>query len=69
MQNNWWNFHLAPPLSPSMSCLPPPPGSHDPLQMGWGNQGGDSDMFGMWMEDLGEEQSSDMDDVSLSTLL
>lgn len=42
-----------------------PPGSYDPLQMGWGNQGGDSDMFGMWMEDLGEEQSSDMDDVSL----
>lgn len=34
------------------------------MQVGWGNQGGDPDMFGMWMEDLGEEQSSDMDDVS-----
>lgn len=34
--------------------------------MGWGNQGGDPDMFGMWMEDLGEEQSSDVDDVSRS---
>lgn len=34
--------------------------------MTWGNQGGggDPDMFGMWMEDLGEEQNSDMDDVS-----
>ena len=37
---------------------------HRVLQMGWGNQGGDPDMFGMWMEDLGEEQNSDMDDVS-----
>lgn len=54
-------------------CLPsyivhavmlPPSGCHGALQMGWGNQGGDSDMFGMWMEDLGEEQSSDRDDVS-----
>lgn len=34
------------------------------LQVGWGGQGGDPDMFGMWMEDLGEEQNSDMDDVS-----
>lgn len=38
------------------------------MQMGWGNQGGDPDMFGMWMEDLGEEQSSDVDDVSPSML-
>lgn len=36
---------------------------------GWGNQqgggGGDADMFGMWMDDLGEERSSDQDDVSV----
>jgi len=38
--------------------------SHRVLQAAWGNQGGDPDMFGMWMEDLGEEQNSDMDDVS-----
>lgn len=38
--------------------------------LGWGNQqgGGDPDMFGMWMDDLGEEQNSDMDDVSIARM-
>ena len=34
----------------------------------WGNhhQGGDPDMFGMWMEDLGEDPDSEFDDVSFA---
>eukprot|EP00903_Cladosiphon_okamuranus_P017118 g15771.t1 len=49
---------MAPAPGPMPMMEPPQPQGNG---MGWGTQGGDSDMFGMWMEDLGEEQS-DMDD-------
>ncbi|CBJ29090.1 pleckstrin homology (PH) domain-containing protein [Ectocarpus siliculosus] len=48
---------MAPAPAPMME--PPQPQGNE-----WGNQGGggDPDMFGMWMEDLGDEQTSDLDD-------
>lgn len=68
LEEYWQSLLVIPlgafPLTHRVPSPLPPSWSHDAAQMGWGNQGDDSDMFGMWMEELGEEQSSDMDDVS-----
>ncbi|CAM9414469.1 unnamed protein product, partial [Hapterophycus canaliculatus] len=55
---DWGSLGTGAAAAP-MPMEPPQPQNNG---MGWGPQGGDPDMFGMWMEDLGEEHNSDMDD-------